>query len=147
MHRLAWVADGFLGEDLRAGKLGRENCALAEKRAFHAHPFRHPRAVLGQNTNSEISSPYFSNIKSVFSNIKSILSILSPFYQLSSPFYKSYFIIYSVVVSSTSDKNMAERNMKWFGNTIQQTGTKEGSHNKLSSTAHAIAATGISRSR
>jgi hypothetical protein len=38
MHRLACVADGFLGEDVRAGKLGRENCARAEKRAFHARP-------------------------------------------------------------------------------------------------------------
>jgi hypothetical protein len=32
MHCLAWLADSFLGEDLRAGKLGWENCERAEKR-------------------------------------------------------------------------------------------------------------------
>ena len=32
MHCLAWLADSLLGEDLRAGKLGWENCERAEKR-------------------------------------------------------------------------------------------------------------------
>ena len=39
MHRVACVADGFLGEDLWTGKLGRENCTRVEKRVSHAHPF------------------------------------------------------------------------------------------------------------
>ena len=39
---IACVADGFLGEDLRARKLGRENCARAEKRVFYARPFLRP---------------------------------------------------------------------------------------------------------